>query len=80
MNSRFSKTRIICTLGPSSSSVENIVKMINAGMDCARLNFSHSSHAEHKKMINAVRKASKITKEPIAIIQDLQGPKLELVN
>ncbi|MEK7818278.1 MAG: pyruvate kinase [Bacteroidota bacterium] len=76
MNSRFSKTRIICTLGPSSSSVENIVKMINAGMDCARLNFSHSSHAEHKKMINAVRKASKITKEPIAIIQDLQGPKI----
>ena len=76
MNLNHSKTKIICTLGPASSDLNTLVKMIESGMDCARLNLSHGTHEEHKKMISLVRKASKIKKEPTAIILDLQGPKI----
>jgi len=72
------RTKIICTLGPSTNSVEKIVELIHAGMDIARLNFSHGTHADHKASIDMVRQASAITGKPIAILQDLQGPKIRI--
>ncbi len=71
-------TKIICTLGPSTNSVEKIVELVHAGMDIARMNFSHGTHADHKARIEMVREASKITGKDIAILQDLQGPKIRI--
>ncbi len=73
---RFAK--IVCTLGPSSSDCETIRKLIAAGMDVARLNFSHGTHDSHAKLINNLRECSKELNKPIAILQDLQGPKLRV--
>jgi pyruvate kinase len=70
------KTKIICTIGPASESVDMLCKLINAGMDIARLNFSHGSHDEHLKTIENIRKASDKAGRQIAIMQDLQGPKI----
>lgn len=70
------KAKIVATIGPASAGVENIVKLINAGMDCARLNFSHSDHEQHRKNISDIREASQKTGKYVAIIQDLQGPKI----
>jgi pyruvate kinase len=72
------KTKIVCTIGPSVASVDKIVKLIEAGMDTARLNFSHGTHAEHLKYINNIRNAAKLTHQHIAIMQDLQGPKIRV--
>ncbi|MGD1044346.1 MAG: pyruvate kinase [Bacteroidota bacterium] len=70
------KTKIICTLGPASQSIEQLVKLIQAGMDVARLNFSHGTHEDHLTSIQNVREASKLTGEHICILQDLCGPKI----
>jgi pyruvate kinase len=70
------KTKIICTLGPASQSVEQLVKLIQSGMDVARLNFSHGTHEDHLQFILNVREASKLTGEHISILQDLCGPKI----
>ena len=72
----YGKTKIVCTLGPASSSVDVIEKMIRAGMDVVRLNFSHGTHEEHLATIRTVREAAERAGEPIAILQDLQGPKI----
>jgi pyruvate kinase len=72
----FSKTKVICTLGPASQSVECLEKLIQAGMDVARLNFSHGTQKEHLTAIQNVREASKRTGEYICIMQDLCGPKI----
>lgn len=72
------RVKIVCTLGPSSSSVSTIQGLIREGLDVARLNFSHGDHAYHKKTIENVREAAKREKKPIAIMQDLQGPKIRL--
>ncbi|MBM4165618.1 MAG: pyruvate kinase [Ignavibacteria bacterium] len=74
----YSKTKIICTLGPSSSSVETLEKMMNAGMDVARLNFSHGNHNDHLIRLQTVRTAARNVGESIAILQDLQGPKIRI--
>jgi pyruvate kinase len=74
------KTKIIATLGPASESVEKIIQMINAGMNAARLNFSHGTYENHKKLIKNIRQAAKKTGQQIAIIQDLQGPKIRVGN
>ena len=73
---RFAK--IVCTLGPSSGTKPMIRKLINAGMDVARLNFSHGDHESHKAMINLIRECSRELGKPVAILQDLQGPKLRV--
>lgn len=75
---RFAK--IVCTLGPSSSDCETITKLIEAGMDVARLNFSHGTHESHGQLIKLIRECSKVLKKPVAILQDLQGPKLRVGN
>jgi pyruvate kinase len=72
------KTKILCTIGPSVASTESIVELIKSGMDVARLNFSHGTHDEHLKYINNIRKASKLTRQHITIMQDLQGPKIRV--
>ena len=73
---RFAK--IVCTLGPSSSDEQTIRKLVTAGMDVARLNFSHGTHESHSNLITIIRRLSEEMKKPIAILQDLQGPKLRV--
>ena len=74
------KTKILCTIGPSVEGVENLVKLINCGMDAARLNFSHGSHEKHLETINQLRLASDITGKAIPILLDLQGPKIRITK
>jgi pyruvate kinase len=70
------RAKIVCTLGPSTSSPEMIDKLVRCGMDVARLNFSHGTPEEHAAHVAAVRRASAHHEKPIAIIADLQGPKI----
>jgi len=72
------RTKIIATIGPASSSPAIITKLIKAGMDAARLNFSHGDRKDHISRIRLIRQASARADKPIAIIQDLQGPKLRV--
>jgi pyruvate kinase len=74
MSSRHSK--IVCTIGPATRTPRMIGKLLDAGMDVARLNFSHGTHQEHAQNIAALREAAVIMKKPIAILADLQGPKI----
>lgn len=76
--SDFKRTKIIATVGPSTNSYEQILQLIQAGANGIRLNFSHGSNEEREQQIDWIRKASKAYSKPIAIIQDLQGPKIRL--
>lgn len=75
---QFTNTKIVCTLGPASSKKETIAEMIQGGMDIARLNFSHGSHSEKAEKIAWIRDLAAQYNKPVAIIGDLQGPKLRL--
>jgi pyruvate kinase len=70
------KVKIICTLGPSSYEEHSIEQLIKAGMNIARLNFSHGDHDFYRALINRIRHVSARLNEPVAILQDLQGPKI----
>lgn len=72
------KTKIVCTIGPASRSYEVIEKLIKMGMNVARLNFSHGSYKEHLQVIENIRQASLKIGQPIAILQDLGGPKIRI--
>ncbi|MEW6743580.1 MAG: pyruvate kinase [Planctomycetota bacterium] len=72
------RTRIVCTLGPASSTREVIAEMIEAGMSVARLNFSHGSREDHARMAKLVREAAHASGQHVALLQDLQGPKLRI--
>ena len=72
------KVKIVCTLGPVSNTQEKIEALVRAGLDTARLNFSHGTHDVHRGLFAAVRNAAKSTGKHIAILQDLQGPKLRV--
>src|SRR6266516_1827442 len=74
------RTKIIATLGPASSTEERIATLVQAGMDCARLNFSHGTHEQHAEAVRLVRAVQEEGVRPIAIMADLQGPKLRLGN
>lgn len=74
------KTKIVCTIGPASESVETLVKMIDAGMNVARLNFSHGDFEEHGARIQNIREASKITGKMVAILLDTKGPEIRTHN
>ena len=74
----FAKTKIVCTLGPACSSSEILSAMIHAGMDVARLNFSHGTHEQHRDMLRLLRTTARSAGEPISVIQDLQGPKIRI--
>lgn len=71
-------TKIVCTIGPSCESRAILKKMVKAGMNVARLNFSHGTHENHAELIKNIRKVEEDTGEPIAILQDLQGPKIRI--
>ncbi len=72
----FKRTKIVCTIGPASASSEMLSAMIQAGMNVARLNFSHGTYEEHAEMIRKIREAADAVGQPVAILQDLQGPKI----
>lgn len=74
----FRHTKIICTLGPSSDSPEMISKLIKAGMDCARLNFSHGTQEGHRVVAQRVREAAWKAGRPVALLGDLCGPKMRV--
>ncbi len=78
MNLPSNKTRIVCTIGPASDSPEVLKEMIRAGMNVARLNFSHGAFEEHKKVIDSIRAAAKDVGRRIAILADLPGPKIRI--
>ena len=72
------RTKIVCTLGPSTSDPDTIEQLAWAGMDAARLNFSHGVHEEHLERLRAVRRAQELIGRPLAVIADLQGPKIRV--
>src|SRR6185369_3548467 len=74
----YKRTKIIASVGPSTHSYEAIRQLIVSGANGLRLNFSHGNHVEKAQQIEWIRKASKELKKPVAIIQDLQGPKIRL--
>lgn len=78
MRLRNNATKILCTIGPASSDVGTLMKMIRAGMDVARLNFSHGTHETHLQTIMNIREASRRTGVHVGILQDLGGPKIRV--
>lgn len=70
------KTKIVCTIGPASESIEKLVQLINAGMNVARLNFSHGDHTEHGNRIKNIRLAARQTGKTIGILLDTKGPEI----
>ena len=70
------RAKLICTLGPACDTVEGLEALIDAGMDVARFNFSHGTHEEHGQRLARLREASERKKKPIAVLQDLCGPKI----
>jgi pyruvate kinase len=75
---KFKRTKIIATVGPSTMSYDAVLELIKSGANGIRLNFSHGNHEEKAQQIKWVRKASKEYGKPVAVIQDLQGPKIRL--
>lgn len=77
------KTKIICTIGPATESIEMLEKLANAGMNVARLNMSHGDHESHAKIIQAIQSLNKKLSHPIAVLLDTQGPEIrtgDMVN
>jgi pyruvate kinase len=72
------RTKIICTIGPESSSKEMIYKLVESGMNVARLNFSHGSHEDHKGVIDTVKEVRNELKKPIGILLDTKGPEIRV--
>src|SRR5262249_56071532 len=70
------KAKIVCTIGPASSSEAVLRDLMRAGMDVARLNFSHGTHEEHARIIDRLRRVAEKEERSICILQDLQGPKI----
>ncbi|OHQ86847.1 pyruvate kinase [Staphylococcus sp. HMSC074F11] len=74
------KTKIVCTIGPASESEEMLEKLMNAGMNVARLNFSHGSYEEHKARIDTIRKVAKRLNKTIGLLLDTKGPEIRTHN
>ncbi len=74
----FKHTKIVATIGPSCDQPEMLLAMIKAGMNVARLNFSHGTHESHAELVKKIREVEKVSGEPIAIIQDLRGTKIRI--
>lgn len=72
------RTKIICTIGPAVNSIEKILQLIDAGMDVARLNFSHGTHEEHLNSIQLLKEARQKAQKPLAIMLDTKGPEIRL--
>ena len=74
------KTKIVCTIGPASESIEKLTQLMEAGMNVARLNFSHGDFEEHGARIKNIREASKKTGKNVAILLDTKGPEIRTHN
>jgi len=72
------RAKIVCTIGPAVESVEKITELIAAGMNMARLNLSHGGYTEHQMRLDNVRKVAKESGKAVAVLVDLQGPKIRL--
>ncbi|HEY4991236.1 MAG TPA: pyruvate kinase, partial [Nakamurella sp.] len=72
------RAKIVCTMGPATSSEEGIAALLDAGMNVARMNFSHGDYADHKSTYDRLRAAAKAADKALAILADLQGPKIRL--
>ena len=72
------KAKIVCTIGPASDSPALLDQLIESGMDAARLNFSHGTHESHARAVKAIREAAARRRVAVAIIQDLQGPRIRV--
>src|SRR5258708_8115511 len=72
------RTKIVCTIGPATNSEERLEQLMRAGMNVARLNFSHSTQQEHGLVIERIRAISARLGYAVAILQDLQGPKIRI--
>src|SRR5215831_6822998 len=72
------RTKIVCTIGPASDSEEMIAKLIAAGMNVARLNFSHGAPDYQRDLIRRIKRVRQALNKPVAILQDLQGPKIRI--
>src|SRR5438046_8032426 len=72
------KAKIICTMGPASREEPVLGRLVEAGMDVARLNFSHGTHDDHLRAIGNVRRAAETAGRPVALLLDLQGPKIRV--
>jgi pyruvate kinase len=72
------RAKVVCTLGPAASTPERLEKLVEAGMDIARINMSHGSHAEHEQRYHDVRQAAKVFGRSLGVLADLQGPKIRL--
>jgi pyruvate kinase len=78
IQSLFNRTKIVATIGPATSSLENLKKIINEGVDVCRLNFSHGSYEDHQEVINNIRLANEQLGTNVCMLLDLQGPKLRV--
>jgi len=72
------RTKIICTIGPASDSEDMLARLIAAGMNVARINFSHGNHDYHRTVIRRIKQVRRALNKPVAILQDLQGPKIRV--
>nr|WP_269779318.1 pyruvate kinase [Propioniciclava soli] len=72
------RAKIVCTLGPSTDTLDRVEELVDAGMNVARLNMSHGDHDDHQRRLNAVRQAAEQAGRPIGVFADLQGPKIRL--
>ena len=78
LNLKERRTKIVCTIGPASDSPKMLAKLIDAGMNVARINFSHDTHEKHAQKINHIRAIAIEKRVPVAILQDLSGPKIRI--
>ena len=72
------RAKIVCTIGPASQTAAQLDALIGAGMDVARLNFSHGTHDDHRRAIEAIREVSEKRRKAVGILGDLCGPKIRL--
>ena len=70
------RTKIVCTIGPASDSEEMLARLIAAGMNVARVNFSHGTPEYQRDLVRKIKRVRKVLNKPVAILQDLQGPKM----
>ncbi|MDQ8153485.1 MAG: pyruvate kinase [Gemmatimonadota bacterium] len=80
MPNRSKRTKVVCTIGPASSTPEALRALMQAGLDVARINFSHGTHAQHAARITDIRRIASELNRPVAILGDLQGPRIRVGN
>ena len=74
----YNKTKIVATVGPASNTKEMLTALVKEGVDVFRLNFSHGTHEDHKKVVNNIREVNKELGSTVSILLDLQGPKIRI--